>query len=136
MPLLLSPPDGFTQLGWRKYALSVLLTWLLPAVVAGFALGVQWTLGTQSWGDGYLILWTLSVLALLSPLLSWFALGLATPLIHVLMQRGWFGWIPALLLGMALGAGLAFFIGNEAIISFGAAQMAILRGFIARFTPV
>lgn len=136
MSLLLSPPDGFHLLGWRKYGLSLLLTWLLPALIAGVALAVQWLLGTQNWGDGYLMLWTLSVLALFSPLLSWFALGLATPLIYVLMQRGWFGWIPVVLLGMALGAGLAFAVGNEAIITFGAAQMAILRGFIARFSPV
>ena len=133
MSLLLSPPHGFHVLGWRKYGIAVLLTWLLPALIAGAALGVQWLLGTQSWGDGFLMLWAMSVLVLFSPALSWFALVLATPLIYVLMQRGWFGWIPAIVLGMAFGLALSFFVGNFAMVSFGAAQMAILRGFIGRF---
>jgi hypothetical protein len=132
MTLLLSTPDGFRLLGWRKLAVALLTTWLLPSLVAALALGLQWLMGSQSWGDGFLMFWALSVLVLFSPVLSWFALLVAIPLVMVMMNRGWFGWIPALMLGMIFGAALAFFVGNEAMVTFGAAQMAILRGLLAR----
>jgi hypothetical protein len=135
MTLLLSTPDGFPLLGWRKFGIALLITWLLPAVVAGAALALQWVLGTQSWGDGFLMLWALSVLVLFSPALSWFALLVAVPLVWALMARGWFGWIPALLIGMALGAAFAFVVGNDAMVTFGAVLLALLRAVIGRLAP-
>jgi hypothetical protein len=135
MTLLLSTPDGFRLLGWRSFGIAALITWLLPAVVAGAALAVQWLLGTQSWGDGFLMLWALSVLVLFSPALSWFALLVAVPLVWALMARGWFGWIPALLLGMGFGAVFAFVVGNDAMVTFGAALVALLRAAIGRLCP-
>ncbi len=135
MTILLSSPNGFRILGWRKFGLALLTTWLLPAVIAAVALALQWILGTQGWGDGFLMLWALSVLMLFSPALSWLALLVATPLVLVLMNRGWFGWVPAVVLGMGFGGALGFIVGNEAMITFGAAQMAILRGLLARACP-
>jgi hypothetical protein len=135
MTLLLSTPDGFRLLGWRKFGIAALITWLLPAIVAGVALAVQWLLGTQSWGNGFLMLWALSVLVLFSPALSWFAIVVAVPLVWALMKRGWFGWIPALLIGMGFGVAFAFVVGNDAMVTFGAALIALLRAAIGRLCP-
>lgn len=135
MTLLLSTPNGFSLLGWRKFGLAALITWLLPAVLAGIALVLQWLLGSRDWGDGFLMLWVMTVLLLYSPALSWFALVVSVPLVWALMQRGWFGWIPALLIGMALGAALAFIVGNDALVTFGAAQIALLRAVVGRLCP-
>ncbi|MGV8950368.1 MAG: hypothetical protein ACOH2M_04635 [Cypionkella sp.] len=135
MPLLFSAPDGFSMLGWLGYLKAALIAWLAPALLAAVALALQWGLGTQNWGNGWLMLWTFSVLMLFSPALSWAALVLAAPLVAVLMNRGWFGYIPALVIGMGLGAALGYVIGNEAIVTFAAALLALLRAAAARIRP-
>ncbi len=135
MTLLRSAPDGFAVLGWRRFGLAALIAWLGPAAVGAVLLAVQWLAGSQTWGDGWLMLWALSVLLLLSPALSWFGLMLAAPFIAILMDRGWFGWIAALALGIAVGAVIGWLMGNALAISFSAALMALLRATMARLAP-
>lgn len=135
MSLLRSAPNGYERLGFRGLALSVLVTWLAPSVVAVLALGVQKLLGTPSWGDRYLLLWASTYLMILSPILSWLGLILAAPIVAAMMDRGWFGWIPALVLGVAAGCVIAVLMGHAVAISFGAMLLIMLRGMIGWLKP-
>ena len=135
MILLASTPDGYAMLRFKGLVRGLAWAWLLPSVVAGAALLLQNLLQTQTMGDGALMIWTLSYLVLISPALSWLSLVLAAPLVAALMDRGWFGWIPALALGMAVGGLLAYLTGVDLAISFGAAQLLILRGALGRACP-
>ncbi len=135
MSLLGSAPDGFSTLGWRRFLMAAGVAWLAPALLGALMLAVQWLLGTQGYGDGWLMLWALSVLMLLSPALSWFGLVLAAPAVAVLMDRGWFGWVPALALGIAAGGVTGWLMGNPLAVTFGAAIMAVLRAAMARLCP-
>lgn len=135
MTLLLSTPDGFASLGSRAYLRACAMVWLAPALLGLLALGLQWLAASQSWGDGWLMLWAFSVLLVFSPALTWFGLVLVSPLVAVLMDRGWFGYIPATALGLAVGAATAFLIGNPLAITFGAAMLVALRAILAWMCP-
>jgi hypothetical protein len=135
MSLLFSAPDGYASLRFRGLLLGLIIAWLLPSSVAAMALAVQWLLGTPAMGDGFLMLWAGSYLLLISPALSWLGLVLAAPLVAILMDRGWFGWIPALMLGILCGGVTAVLMGHVVAVSFGAALLVILRGVLGRICP-
>ena len=133
--LLLSARNGYSMLRFSGLLRGLAWAWLLPSVAAGAALLIQNIANTQMMGNGALLIWTLSYLVLVSPALSWLGLVLAAPFAAALMERGWFGWIPVLALGIVMGAGLAYLIGVDLAISFGAAQLLILRTAIGRACP-
>lgn len=135
MTLLLSTRYGYRLLGLLGLIKALLITWLLPGAIAAIALGAQKLLNTPALGDGFLLLWASTYLLMMSPVLSWLGLLLAAPLVVVLLNRGWFGWIPALALGIACGAVTAYLMHHELAISFGAALLLILRAVIGRLCP-
>lgn len=135
MSLLFSTPEGYGLLRFRGLLIALLTTWLLPSVLALLALGAQKLLNSPSWGDGFLLLWATSYLLLMSPALSWLGLMLAAPLVAILMDRGWFGWIPALLLGLLCGGVTAYLMGHELAISFGAFLLLAMRAILGRLCP-
>ena len=135
MNMILSTPDGFHGIGLKAYAKANLIIWIAPWFIGALLLGVQWSLGSQSWGDRWLMVWTLSLLVTLSPAVTWFVLILAAPLVAVLMDRGWFGWIPAVLTGMATGALIFALTGEAWVISVGAALTIALRWLLGRWHP-
>ena len=135
MSLLYSSPNGYDALGFRRLLLALIMAWLLPSVIATIALAVQKLANTAALGDPGLMAWALSVLLLMSPALSWLGLLLAAPFVAVLMDRGWFGWIPALALGLLCGALIAYLMQNTIAITFGAAQIAALRAILGRMRP-
>ena len=136
MRLLYSAPNGYEVLGFRRLLLALVVAWTLPSIIAGAALLGQYLAGTPAMGDPGLMAWALSVLLLMSPALSWLGLVLAAPFVAALMDRGWFGWIPALCLGLMCGALIAYVMGNSLALSFGAAQIAVLRAILGRIRPV
>lgn len=111
------------------------IVWLLPAVLAALALGVQMLVGSQSFGGGYLMLWATSVLVLISPAFSWFGLVLVSPLVAILLDRGWFGWLPALALGVAAGGAVGWLLNSALAVSFGAILLMGLRAALGRLYP-
>ena len=135
MPLLYSRPDGFDILRFRGLLLGLVITWLLPSVVALVALGVQYLANTTAMGELGLMVWAASILLLASPLLSWLGLVLAAPFVAMLMDRGWFGWIPATALGLLCGGVVAYLMENALAISFGAALLVSLRAILGRLYP-
>lgn len=136
MPLLYSAPNGYEVLGFRRLVLALVIAWILPSIVAAVALLGQYLAGTPAMGDPGLMVWALSVLLLMSPAISWLGLVLAAPFVAALMDRGWFGWVPAACLGLICGALIAYVMGNSVALSFGAAQIAALRAILGRLRPM
>lgn len=135
MALLRSAPDGFTTLGWRRALIAHAAAWAAPAALGAVLQAGLWGLGTQTWGDGWLTLWALAALLMLSPAFTWFGLALASPLTALLMDRGWFGWLPALALGTLIGATLGWLIATPLALPFGAALAVLLRATLSRLAP-
>ena len=127
MSLLYSRPEGYEFMRFRGLLTGLVIVWLLPSVVALVALTVQYLADTPARGELGLMTWAASVLLLASPLLSWLALVLAAPFVAMLMDRGWFGWMPAIVLGAGTGAGLGLLIGSPLLIGLGVAIFALLR---------
>jgi len=90
---------------------------------------------TQTRGEAWLLVWALAALLLLSPAFTWFGLVLAAPLVAVGMDRGWFGWLPALALGAAIGVSLGMILDTPLALPFGLTLAAILRATTARLAP-
>ena len=135
MALLFSMPNGYEALGFRRLLLALAIAWIAPSILAAAALLGQYLADTPAMGNPGLMAWAMSVLLLMSPALSWLGLLLAAPFVAALMDRGWFGWIPALGLGLVSGALIAYIMGNTLAVSFGAAQIAALRALLGRMQP-
>jgi len=135
MSLLWSAPDGYGFVRFRGLVIGLAVAWLLPGLVAALALGIQYLIGAPNWGPDWLLLWATSTLVAISPLLSWLGLILAAPFVAMLLDRGWFGWLPALLTGLAVGGLMAYLMGTMLALSFGAALMLILRAALGRIAP-
>jgi len=133
--ILRSAPDGFATLGWRRALAAHAMAWLAPAAIGAALQALLWSFGTQTWGEAWLMLWALAALLILSPAFTWFGLVLAAPLTAILMDRGWFGWLPALGLGTVIGAALGWLIGTPLALPFGAATALVLRLALARIAP-
>lgn len=133
--ILTSAPDGFAKLGWRRALIAHGLTCLAPAALGALLHAGLWAMGTQTWGESWLMLWALAALMMLSPAFTWFGLALASPLTAILMDRGWFGWLPALGLGAGVGAALGWLIGTTLALPFGAGLALVLRATLARLAP-
>lgn len=135
MFLLYSRPDGYDLLRFRGLLAGLVLVWLLPSAVALMALAVQYLANTTASGELGLMVWATSILLLASPLLSWLGLVLAAPFVAMLMDRGWFGWIPATLLGLLCGGVVAYLMENTLALSFGAMLLVALRAVLGRLYP-
>lgn len=135
MFLLYSRPEGYEFMRFRGLLIGLLIVWLLPSAVALVALAVQYLADTTAMGELGLMVWAASVLLLVSPILSWLGLVLAAPFVAMLMDRGWFGWIPATLLGMACGGVVAYLMDNALGLSFGAALLVSFRAIAGRLYP-
>ena len=135
MSLLTSSGNGYDHIGWRGLLRAALVVWLMPGAFGALLVGLQWLAGTRDLGTGWRTLWTYSVLLLATPLLSWAALIIAAPFVKVLTIRGWFGWLPALLLGMAIGAGLTVLTRTDLALSMAAVWVLGLRLVLGRWHP-
>jgi hypothetical protein len=135
MILLTSTRNGYQMLGFAGLLKALLIVWLLPSALALVALALQGLFGTVALGSGGMMLWAATMLLLMSPVLSWLGLVLAGPIVAALMERGWFGWTPALVLGLAVGALTAWLMDHELALSFGAALITALRAVLGRLCP-
>jgi hypothetical protein len=135
MSLLSSARNGYQMLGFAGLVKGLLIVWLLPSVVALVALALQWLFGTVALGSAGMMMWAATILLLMSPVLSWLGLVLAGSVVSALMDRGWFGWIPAIVLGLLVGSLIAWLMDHELAISFGAFLILALRAVLGRLCP-
>ncbi len=105
---------------------------LIPSLLGLVLLGVFKAFGQAIGGDGALALWGGSMMLLLSPLLTGAGMILAMPLTAILLREGWFGWLPALALGLAIG-GVAGVVAELPVAApFGGAVLIIMRALLGR----
>ena len=135
MTLLISAPDGFDHIGWRGVLRAALVVWLVPGALGALLIGLQWLAGTRDFGTGWRTLWTYSFLLMATPLMSWAALIIAAPFVKVLTLRGWFGWLPALMLGMAIGGILTVLTKTDLMLSMATLWVLALRVLLGRWHP-
>ncbi len=135
MSLLHSRPEGYEFMRFRGLLTGLVIVWLLPSAVALLALAVQYLADTPARGELGLVIWAASVLLLASPLISWLGLVLAAPFVAMLMDRGWFGWIPATALGLLCGGVVAYLMDNALGLSFGAMLLVSFRAIAGRLYP-
>lgn len=92
------------DLGWGRPIAAVLMGILLPALPAALFL---WGLDADIRDiDGAMLrgAWFIAACLMATPLVSWIAVPVATPLVRVAARRGWAG--PASLIALALIIGL------------------------------
>ena len=135
MSLVTSTPDGYDHIGWRGLLRAALVVWLVPGALGALLVGLQWLAGSRDLGPGYRTLWTFSVLLMATPLLSWAALIGAAPFVKMLTQRGWFGWLPAFLLGMGIGGVLTLLTQTVLALSMATLWVLALRFVLGRWHP-
>lgn len=135
MALMYSRPEGYEVMRFRGLLTGLVIVLLLPSALALCALAVQHLANTPARGELGLVIWAASILLLASPLLSWVGLVLAAPFVAMLMDRGWFGWIPATVLGLLCGAVVAWLMGNALGLSFGAMLLVSFRAIAGRLFP-
>lgn len=135
MSPLLSARAGFDRLGYGRFALAWALAWAAPAALGLLALGLFAALGAATWGAGWLLAHALAMMALWSPVFTLIGLTLTTPLAAILMNRGWFGAMPALLLGMGAGAASDWYLGEVLLTGLMATQLLGARAIAGRLAP-
>jgi hypothetical protein len=135
MSLLVSPPDGLSLLGWRRVALTALVFSLAPALVGGAALLVALLVETLGLANFALQTEGMATFALVTPLFTapiWSIIALAT---WSLLRQGWFGWLPAALMGaLAFAVLMRTEIGSISL-PFGAASALLYRMALALQRP-
>ena len=135
MSLLTSPPDGLALLGWRRVVVTALVFALAPAVVGGAVLLAVWLVETLGLLDVALQTEGIATFALVTPLFTapiWAIIALAT---WVLLRQGWFGWLPAALIGaLAFAVLMRTEIGSISL-PFGAASALLYRMALALQRP-
>ncbi len=135
MPLLTSTPNSFAIAGWRGVITSALFGCLFPSVLGGMVIGVMRLLGTEDMGTQAISLWLLATVAVVSPLLSGPGFLVTLPVVAILMQRGWYGWLPALGLGLMMGSVAAWLIENQLPIPFAITGFALQRWVLGQLYP-
>lgn len=102
MTLLHSPPQLDTP--WRDLITAAVAAVILPSGLGMALLAVFSLFGgvfATEWNIG---LWAAGMALMLSPFLSAPGMMLALPVTSLLIKMGWFGWVPAALTGLVIGA--------------------------------
>lgn len=131
-----SRADGFRHVGLRRLAVAAVMACVLPSILGGMLLVVLHMAALAP--DGSAVwprLQMLATLATLSPLLGWPALAIALPAAALLLSRGWFGWLPALLLGAVTGAAMGPLTDITVSLPLGLVNIALLRAALSRLAP-
>lgn len=101
MSLISSFPKGLEIVGWRRLLLTAAAFALAPAVMGGILLLITHFAGPEVWGANALQKEGFATFAAVSPLMSlpiWIGIALGSA---GLLKRGYFGSLPAALLGAA-----------------------------------
>ena len=132
MAILTSRP--LSPLPWGRLLAATVGLWLSPVALGLFGLLV-FTVTVRSWGGGSehaLTLWAVSYAFLLSPLFSWIGWALALRVVALALSRGWFGWVPSCLIGVAAGEVAGSIVASEVALPFAILSLLALRAVLGR----
>lgn len=133
MALLHSAPQR--PLPWGALALWIGVLWMVPVVIGLLGLGLFMVIPT-TWAEAGLRLWFYANALLFSPLFSWIGWLIALPFVALALNRGWFGWAPAGLIGAAAGAMAGAVADSEIALPFGLVAVLALRAVLGRALPL
>lgn len=134
MSLVFSLPHEKTPFKDLLYAAVAAL--VIPAALGAAMLAVFNVAGNVFSEEFALSLWIGGTVLLLSPFLAVSGMILAVPVASYLIRLGWFGWIPAGLVGLAIGALLSGILEYSLAAPFGLASLLILRAVLGRLRPM
>ncbi|MEF3047305.1 hypothetical protein [Pseudotabrizicola sp. L79] len=134
MSLIHSVPQQKTP--WRDLLTAAFAALVLPALLGAVMLGVFYLIGAKLPGDSGLLLWAGGMMLLLSPMLAAAGMVLAVPVASLLLRLGWFGWAPAAVTGLSIGAVMAGMLSYELAAPFGMGSLLILRAVLGRLRPM
>ncbi|MES2667137.1 MAG: hypothetical protein V4712_13660 [Pseudomonadota bacterium] len=128
-------PDGFAHVGWRGVITSAVFGCLFPSVLGGVVVGGMQLAGTENLGAQALSVWLLATVAVVSPLLSGPGFLVTLPVVAGLLRRGWYGWLSALALGLAMGGIVSAILQNALALPFAVTGFALQRWVTGRLYP-
>ncbi len=134
MSLLRSAPYPDTP--WRDLLAAAVAALLLPSALGLLLLGLFHLFGQQMPHRAGLFLFGPAMALTLSPLLSFAGMMLAVPLSSILIRAGWFGWLPAAVTGLGVGAVMGALFDLEIAAPFGLCAVLILRTVLGRLRPM
>lgn len=128
---LRSAPGGLALVGRVRLVLTATVLWLAPGAIGAGLLA----LADPGAGEGGYRLWQIASTLGISPLFSWAGWLVALPLAALALHRGWFGWLPAALIGAFSGWLVGLFAGAELAGAFGMVAVLALRGLLGFTVP-
>ncbi len=123
------PSEGIP---WRDTLLAGMGAVLFPSLIGFAAVGVAKVAGERIDAS----LHAAAMLLFLSPLLSGAGLILVVPLAGILLRQGWFGWVPAGVLGFGTGWLIDAAVVYPVAAPFGAGVALIMRALLGRLRPM
>jgi len=132
--LIQSPPQLDTP--WRHLLTAAGVAVALPCGLGLVVLGLFNLLHTTLPTDAGILLWAGGMTLMLSPFVSAAAMLLVVPVASLLIRLGWFGWLPAGALGLALGGVIGQMMQTALAAPFGVASLLILRAALGLLRPM
>ena len=134
MSALWSSQRAPRALGARDWAAAILVTWLVPLVLSLPVIGIHQVLfhivPDAAVPELRMFSYYLATALIISPAFSWIGLLFLVPVVVLLVARGWFGWLSALLAGALTGSLATAIMGGPGSVVgliFGAGAGIILR---------
>lgn len=130
MSLIRSAPTDGTP--WRDLFSAAAVAVAVPFFIGVVLLALFLVARSVLTNGPDLVIWVIAMALILSPLQTVAGMILALPLAAVLIRAGWFGWVPASLLGLSIGGLIGTMIKFEPGAAFGLCVTLILRAVLGR----
>lgn len=128
---LRSAPGGLVIVGSLRLVGTAVVLWILPGVIGAILLAL---IDTGAGGTAFRA-WAFASALGLSPMFSWAGWLVALPLVALALHWGWFGWLPAALVGAFSGWLVGFVAGTELAGAFGMVAVLAMRGLLGFTVP-
>lgn len=133
MGLIRSQPQ--IPVPWARLGLSIAALWIAPVMVGAVGLLMFGVIG-KTWADFGLGVWFLANALFWSPMFSWIGWLIAALPVALALGRGWFGWLPAAVIGAIAGSLAGAAVETEIALPFGLVAVLVLRAVLGRALPL
>lgn len=120
---------------WRSLLIAAAATLALPSALGAVMMALVRLTHPGVIEGTAAALWQGGAVLLLSPMLAGAGMIMVLPLSSYLLRLGWFGWVPAGLLGLGIGAAVGALTGHAMAAPFGLLSLLILRAVLGRLCP-